>query len=54
MKDSIVINMKYAAYDMIDGTPNYTGIIFSVVLTGRNQMKMAYGFHLHRNTMKEK
>ncbi len=22
MKDSIVINMKYADYDMIDGTPN--------------------------------
>lgn len=22
MKDSIVINMKYAEYDMIDGTPN--------------------------------
>ena len=22
MKDSIVIDMKYAGYDMIDGTPN--------------------------------
>lgn len=22
MKDSIVVDMKYAGYDMIDGTPN--------------------------------
>lgn len=26
MKDSIVINMKYADYDMLDGTPDEDGL----------------------------
>ena len=43
MKDSIVIDMKYADYDLIDGTPSVERIIYSAVRTVKKQMMMGWG-----------
>lgn len=44
MKDSIVVDMKYAGYDMIDGTPNvHRHHIFEGTANRRYRTKMVCG-----------
>lgn len=44
MQDSIVVNMEYADYDLIDGTPNVERHHIFGGQIGTYQMKMDYGF----------
>ena len=54
MRDSIVIDMRYAGYDMIDGTPNvHRHHILRGRQTGGCRMKMACGCRYPMSTMKE-
>lgn len=53
MKDSIVVDMRYAGYDMIDGTPNvHRHHILREQQTVSYRMKTDCGCHYPMNIMK--